>query len=76
MERSPVSFPQREWSNAVAKQGPDSCRDREKRMNIADTGLYFPFIVVINLLKIEAQGHSVLFKGVLGFQADQGHSRI
>lgn len=60
--------------NAVAKQGPDSCRGRGN--GIAETGLYFPFIVVMSLPTMEAQGHSVLFKGVLDFQADQDHNRI
>lgn len=60
--------------NVIAKQGPDSCRGRGN--NIAETGLYFPFIVVMTLPTMEAQGHSVLFKEVLFFQADQGHNRI
>lgn len=45
-------------------------------MNIADPGLYFSSMIVLNLPKIEAQGRSALFKGVLDFQAEQDHSRI
>lgn len=30
----------------------------------------------MSLPTMEAQGHSVLFKSILDFQADQGHNRI
>lgn len=71
-----ASFSQGKWENVPARQGPDSWGIWEKRMNIADPGLYFSSTIVLNLPKIEAQGHSALFKGVLDFQAEQDHSRI
>lgn len=57
--RPPASFLRGNGGNAVVKQGPDSCRSRGN--SIAETGLYFPLIVVKSLPTIEAQGHSVLF---------------
>lgn len=72
--RPPVSFLRQNGGNEVAKQGPDSCRGRGN--SIAETGLYFPFLGVMRLPTMEAQGHSVLFKGVLDFQADQDHNKI